>query len=116
MVAGIGAGADTEVKVAGAQLTPHAGKIAPRPAMKAVFAAEGGPGREERHEFDFRREAGKERRGMRLRQQGDARMPGSAAQKRQGKGQVADTPELGDEQAGRSGVLRRFCQACGVKF
>lgn len=116
MIAGIGAGGDTKIKVSGAQCALYAEEFAPRPAMEAVFTAEGGPGRGERHEFNFRREAGEERRGVRFRQQGDARVRGGATQKGQGQGQVAETPELGDEQAGRSGVLRRFCQARGVKF
>jgi len=107
---------DAEIKTAPAQFAPHAGKFAPWPAMQAVFVPEGRPRRGERHEFDPRREAGQQRRRMRLGQERHARLRRRDAQERHGEGEVAQAPEFQDEEARRSGGLRRFCQAAGVKF
>jgi EpsI family protein len=38
------------------------------------------------------------------------------AEKGHGQGEIAKTPQLDDEQAGRGGIMGWFCQACRVKF
>ena len=116
MVARIGAGGDAEVEAGGAQGAPQGGEFAPRPAVQAVFAAERGPWRDEGHERYLRGEAAQQRGGVGLGQQRHVGVPGRRTEKRHGQGKIAETPELGHEQAGRSGIMGWFFQACRVKF
>lgn len=116
VIAGIGARGDTEVEIPGDEFAAQAMEFPPGPAMEAIFALEGGPRRRESDELDLRREAGEQRRRVRLGEQRDVRPLRRAAQEGHGQRQIAEAPKLGDEQAGADGVVRRFCQARGVKF
>ena len=92
---------------------------APRPALEAILAREGGPWRGEGQERDVGREAREERRGVRPGDEGDAGAGARGAEKREREGEVAEAPELNREKAKRGrgiGGWRRFCQAAEVEF
>jgi len=69
--------------------------------MEEVFSAENRPWRRKRHECDLGRETGKKRRGMGFGQQGHLRLRGGGPQKRHRQRDVAEAPELDDEQSRR---------------
>lgn len=123
MIAGIGAGGDGEIEAEFAEGAAELGERAPRPAVEAVFAGEGGPRGGEREQFDGRGEAVEQRRGVGRGDERDAVVGGGGAQKRKREREIAEAPELEDEEARRrcgrgrgGGGWRRFCQASGVSF
>lgn len=99
VIARVPPGGDAEIETRCTELAAHAGECAPRPTVQAIFPTKGRPRRDERHELNLRRETCQQRRGVRLREQGDVRMARRGPQKRRGEREVAKAPKFDGEQA-----------------